>query len=147
MRWHLIDRITTFRKWSSVRGRKAVSFEEYSLLKPFGRKGFFPETLAVETCVELVRWFVKKSSNFNELCLLSEVEEFSFISQIGAGDVLDISASVLRNGNGMVHMQCRISTGGGEVAHGRIAVELFPLAEYDNRELTEDLWKELYVAT
>jgi len=41
MKWRLIDKLERYEPWRSVSGRKAVSFEEYSLLKPFGRKGDF----------------------------------------------------------------------------------------------------------
>lgn len=94
MRWRFLDKVTLLDPWRAASGEKAVSLEEYLLLDPFGRKGQFPETLILESCVELVRWLVERSSGFERTCILAEIERFSLRSVVGMGDVLTLRADV-----------------------------------------------------
>lgn len=140
----MIDRISSFEKWKSAEGKKTVSFEEYSLLHALGIEGFYPQTLALESCVEIIRLLINRSSDFTQSSVISEVEKFSFFDPIGLGDVLYIFASVVTKDERTVCSECRIDRAGKEVAAGQITVELSSLEEIPERELTKTIWEEMY---
>jgi len=140
----MIDRITRFEKWKSAEGKKTVSFEEYSLLHALGIDGFYPQTLALESCVELIRLVINRSSGFTQSSIISQVDEFSFSDPIGLGDVLSISASIVTKDERTACSECRIDRDGKTVAAGRVTVELSSLEGIAERELTETIWEEAY---
>lgn len=146
MRWRFVDRVARFEAWAAIEGRKAISFEEYSLLKPFGRKGFFPETLALESCVELVRWLVAASSGFQQATVLSQVEDFRFEREVGMGEALQMSATITQRDEKELRIECSISSAGQPVGRGALSVAMQPLAEGFDRECVETMWRELYGA-
>jgi 3-hydroxymyristoyl/3-hydroxydecanoyl-(acyl carrier protein) dehydratase len=142
----MVDRITRFEPWAAIEGRKAVSFEEYSLLKPFGRNGSFPESLLLECCVESARWLVTASSGFTQTSILSEVREFRIEREVGMGDSLEIVAHVQQRGEDDLRVECRVACSRGNVAYGDVIVALGPLNESFDREWVEGYWRELYGA-
>ena len=143
MRWRLIDRIDSFEAWAAIAGTKAVSFEEISLLKPFGRKGDFPETLVLEGCVELMRWLVGASSGFTQSCILDRVEDFRCSRANGAGQVLSVSARVERRTEEEIDARCSVRREGDEIAAGRIGASLVPLEDRYDRATVSTIWAEL----
>lgn len=156
MRWRFVDKIDSFQPWRSAAGRKAVSLEEYSLGEPFGRKGVLPESLVLESCVQLVRWLVARSSEFRSTCILSEIDGFSLLREVGMGDVLAVAAEVV-GGEGeapaeplagdRLRAECRVRSGGELVARGALSFGLLPMAAVADPEATEAIWRELYGAS
>ncbi len=140
----MIDRITSFEKWKSAEGKKTVSFEEYSLLHALGIEGFYPQTLALESCVEIIRLLINRSSDFTQSSIISDVEKFSFSNTIGLGDALCISASIAAKDERTVCSECRIDRAGKEIAAGQITVELSSLEEIAERELAKTIWEEIH---
>ena len=147
MRWRFVDRIEAFESWSSISGIKAVSFEEFSLLKRFGRKGSLPECLVIEHCAELARWLVMRSSDFKLSSLLSGLDSFSFASHAGTGDHLTTRAEVRsRNDEGLT-LECQVHSRGRTIAGGILTARFMPLAEGFDEEAMEGIWSELHVAS
>lgn len=145
MRWRFVDRIERMAPWRSIRGRKSLSFEEYNLLAPFGREGVLPETLIIETCVQLVRWLAIGSSDFRQIAVLSGLEGFAFEDIVGMGDVLTASASVKRRDEHCLDVDCRILVGDRPVGKGTVLAALEDLAPFYCRESVEIGWRSLYV--
>ena len=159
MKWRFLDCIISFEPWAMIAARKAISLEEYSLLKPFGRKGDFPEGLILECCVEAVRWLVAASSGFAQVSVLSEIEGFRFTAKmpipatadkmptmVGMGDVLEIAATVKQRGENDASIECCVKCSDKDAARGEITVALLPLNESFDREFVESMWRELYGA-
>ena len=144
MRWRLLDRVLQLEPWKSARGTKAVSFEEYTLREPFGREGTLPESLVMESCVELVRWFVAASSDFEMTCLLEEVRQFELLGEAGMGDSLQIHATIIRREESCLMTDCGVAVGNREIARGRLRVGLVPMAESFDVEWMRGRWCELY---
>jgi len=71
------------------RCEKCVSLEEYFLLERLGRRGSLPESLVLASFVELARWLVVVSSEFESSALLTDVLGFSFRDPLGMGAVLE----------------------------------------------------------
>lgn len=147
MRWHFMDKVVRFEPWKAIEGRKTISLEEYSLLEPFGRKGSFPESLVVESCVHLARWMVAVSSAFEQTCILSAIDQFGFERETSPGSTLTVSLEVTDRQSRDVHLACRVGIGGQQVSHGTLAVSLLPLNEAIVAEDIRALWQELYGKT
>ena len=144
MRWRFLDRIIAFEPWASLSGIKTVSFEEYSLMKPFGRKGAFPETFIMEACVASVQWLVMRSSGFEQTALLNEADNFSVSAMAGMGEVLHTQAVVEEKGAERLVVSCSVSLAKHELAAGTLTfnlVRLEPLWQPDN---PKKLWGNVY---
>lgn len=148
MRWRLVDRIAEWEPWARIRSLKAISFEEYSLLKRHGRNGAFPECLTLECCVESVRWLVAVSSGFGSVSALTEIGEFRFQREVGPGETLEIAASVKRREGDVLQVACRATSmeREGLVASGTLAVAVSPLGDGFEREIVEGMWREIHGA-
>ena len=143
MRWRFVDKVESLQPWRTATGRKAISFEEFSLCDRLGRKGVLPESLVIESCIHLVRWLVAASSEFTSTCVLSEVERFALRREVGMGDSLALAATVLGREPGRLRIECRVECGGQAVAEGVLSVELLPLPACAPPEDTRSLWHEL----
>ena len=140
MRWRFADRIDAFEPWTRISGRKSVSLEEYSLLTRLGREGVLPESLVVESCVQLARWLVAKSSSFEQTCLLAGIDSFAFEREVGMGDSLRMTVTVRDRSEDSFSAHCEVS----DVAQGELLLTLIPLAETCDPENTATLWHEIY---
>ena len=145
MRWRFVDRIEEFGPWAFIRGRKAISLVEYSLLNPFGREGVFPESLALESCIHLARWLVIRSSSFKSTCLLSEVGTFSFNNEVGMGDILSMGITVTMRREDSLKLDCEATKGEHLICCGGLTVGLMDLTGVADPEVMKAMWQELYV--
>jgi len=145
MRWRFVDRIEAFEPWAFMRGRKAISLEEYSLLNPFGREGVFPESLALESCIHLARWLVVRSSNFKSTCILSELGHFNFNHEVGMGEVLRMGITATPKGEDSLEVDCEATDGDRLICHGALTMGLTDLTGLADPEAMKALWQELYV--
>jgi hypothetical protein len=147
MRWRFTDKVTRFEPWSAIEGRKAVSFEEYNLLAPFGRKGCLPESIVIESCVHLARWLVMASSGFSETCVISEMDRFEFARGTMAGSVLNLSLRVVERSEGRIRLACEVADRTESLGRGNMVASLEPLAEMDVVEDMRAMWRELHAKT
>lgn len=147
MRWRFTDRITYFADWQAIRGLKTVSLEEYCLLERLGRKGSFPESLVVESCVHLCQWLVAASSGFAQSCTVQTIEQFTFPGSTSAGAVLSVAVEVLDRTPDELQVTCAINTGEPSHGQGRLSLSLVPMSEYFVPDAVETLWREIYVKT
>jgi 3-hydroxymyristoyl/3-hydroxydecanoyl-(acyl carrier protein) dehydratase len=145
MRWWFVDRIEEFEPWAFLKGRKAISLVEYSLLNPLGREGVFPESLALESCIHLVRWLVIRSSDFKNMCLLSELENFKFNDEVGMGDILSMGITVTMRRGDSLKVDCEATIGERLICYGALTVGMMDLAGLADPEGMKALWQELYV--
>ncbi len=144
MRWRFTDKITDFEAWKSIRGIKAVSLEEYSLLEWTGRKGSFPENLVVEACVHLSRWLVAASSQFRQSCLLKEIGPFAFTGNTNAGSALFIAIEAQAKADNELNVVCDVSGGDRPCGSGKLTLTLVSMRELICPKDMEALWRELY---
>ncbi|MBI5534886.1 MAG: hypothetical protein HY898_19320 [Deltaproteobacteria bacterium] len=146
MKWRFVDRVKRLEPWVRIEGLKCISLEEYSLLKRFGRKGTMPATLVMETCVDLARWLVMRSSDWSQGVVLSEVAEMRFDREVGMSDVLLTTVEARRESESVIEAVCEARVEGERVMQGRFTVELVPLAELLDPEDVKALWKEIHGA-
>jgi hypothetical protein len=145
MRWRFVDRMAGFEPWLSLRGRKSISFEEYCLLEPLGRKGVFPETLVLESCTHLGRWLVMKSSDFVKIGLLSEVREFSFANECGMEQSLEMTVRVQKKEEDSIEAAFEATAEGRPICRGVLIFGFTGLGELIDPETMRATWQELYV--
>lgn len=145
MRWRFVDRMEAFEPWAFLRGRKSISLEEYCLLDPLGRKGVFPETLALESCAHLGRWLVMKSSDFLKIGLLSEVREFSFANECGMEQSLEMTVRVQKKEEGSIEGAFDATAEGKPICRGVLILVFIGLEELVDPETMRATWQELYV--
>ena len=107
MRWRMIDRINELVAWRSIAALKVVSLEEYSLLKPFGRKGECPQSLLLEACVQSCRWLTIVSSDFCLVALPASIQNFRLERAAAAGDALTIKTVVMNQHECVLDAECR----------------------------------------
>lgn len=143
MRWRFTDRVLSFRPWEAISGVKAVSLEEYHLLKPLGRDGSFPESLVLEACVELGRWLASASSDFTRSAVPSEIEEFHFDEPAGIGSMLRIDVDADCPADGLLRLTCRVSDSGRPIARGHLLLRLIPLTEVQDARWVAAMWAQL----
>lgn len=146
MRWRLVDRVSVMTPWQEIRGRKAVSFEEYSLYKPFGRKGEYPESLIIGVCTDLAHWLVMASSAWTQCCLPVSIDGFRFTACAGRGTVLETTLTVTTRTEAELVLACTVTGSGQPLADGTITVQLTALRDYADAERRRLLWRELYAA-
>lgn len=138
----MIDRVTKFESWKSIEGKKTVSLEELLMLDD-GTGNYLPQTLVLESCIELARMLINRSSDFTISSILSEAEEFSFPSRVGAGEVMKISAEITGRDDETASFKCRISLSEKEAVSGQITVSLIPLKELSEHKQIKIMWEEV----
>ena len=143
MKFRLVDRIISIDKGRHIATQKAVSFEEFSLLKPWGRKGAFPETLILQFAVESACLLVAFTSGFQSICVLEEMVVAHFISHTVPGDILlgDIELVVLDQ----THSRCEfgILRENKKIAKGTFIVQTVPLHHCFVPEDYMLMWREM----
>jgi 3-hydroxymyristoyl/3-hydroxydecanoyl-(acyl carrier protein) dehydratase len=145
MKFRLVDKITSWAPWQTISGIKAVSFEEYSLKEPFGEPPHLPETLLLESFLQLGNWLIVLSSDFQHMGMLARITEVRFHGSLFPGQRLDLEARLIRRQEDGMEF-----TGEGRV-QGRPIISgvgclaaVAPLAEFQNPEDLRILFSEIY---
>ena len=97
MKFRLVDRIAAWTPYESIRGSKAVSFEEYCLKERWGDEPRLPETLALESFLQLGNWLVLLSTDFQKFALVTRIGEVQFLGPVGPGSRLEMELRVVRH--------------------------------------------------
>jgi 3-hydroxyacyl-[acyl-carrier-protein] dehydratase len=131
MKFRLVDKIVAWSPYQSISGIKAVSFEEYCLKESFGDEPRLPETLLLESFLQLGNWLILLSSDFRETGMVVRISEVRFHGFLLPGRQLRMEVALVRrredglelSGTGQVDGQT-IITGLGCVAVPVPAAEL-----------------------
>jgi hypothetical protein len=146
MRWRFVDRIGQIEPWARAGAEKCVSLEEYFLLERLGRRGSLPESLVLAGFVELARWLVVVSSEFESSALLTDVLEFSFLAPLDMGAVLEMEVAVMDRRRDALTVSARGVSRQASVAGGTMSLALCPLRELSTSAVARRLWQELHAA-
>jgi hypothetical protein len=87
MKFRMVDRIVAVQE-HYIETVKAVSFEEFNLLEPWGRRGPLPESLILQVAVESAALLVAHRSGWMHTGVLDEMEGVRFERESRPGDVL-----------------------------------------------------------
>ncbi len=97
MKFRLVDRILSWTPHQRITGLKAVSFEEYCLKEPFGDEGRLPETLLLESLLQLGNWLILLSTDFKQMAMVVKLSRVNFDNALSLGQ--------------QVHMEVRLRQG------------------------------------
>lgn len=145
MRWHLVDKITKIVPWKKALGVKVVSFEEYSLKKRWGEKGALPQSLLIESVLQLGAWLIIYSSDFKIQPFIVKIGKIDFKDNAVMGQILDLEVSIdSRNENGVI-MSGRVFSKGKLIVEGQEAIGVFgDLGLYQKTGAVKSLFNHLY---
>jgi 3-hydroxymyristoyl/3-hydroxydecanoyl-(acyl carrier protein) dehydratase len=96
MKFRCVDRIIAWAPYEHITGIKAVSFEEYCLKEAFGDEARLPETLLLESFLQLGNWLTLLSSDFQEMGMVVRISEVRFDGFLLPGQQLRMEAKVIR---------------------------------------------------
>jgi len=145
MKFRFVDKITSWSPYERISGVKAVSFEEYCLKEKFGDEARLPETLLLESFLQLGNWLILLSSDFNQLGVVVRISTVRFHDFLLPGQQLQMDVTVARrhddgfelDGEGRVNGRAIISGLGCLAAPA-------PAAEYVNPDDLRVLFSEIY---
>ena len=145
MKFRMVDRILQWESRDSIRGVKAVSFEEYELRRPMGDEPCLPESMIVECLFQLGNWLVVLSSDFRQMGVVVRLEGVRFIDRLRPGRQLDMELQVRSWRDDGILFDGRASAGGQAIVtgHGCLATPA-PLADYYDPQDLRVLFSEIY---
>jgi 3-hydroxymyristoyl/3-hydroxydecanoyl-(acyl carrier protein) dehydratase len=96
MKFRFVDKITSWSPYQRIAGVKVVSFEEYSLKESFGDEPRLPETLLLESFLQLGNWLILLSSDFKEIGMAVRISEVRFHGFVAPGQRLQMAVNLAR---------------------------------------------------
>jgi 3-hydroxymyristoyl/3-hydroxydecanoyl-(acyl carrier protein) dehydratase len=147
MKFRLVDKIIDFEKEVSIETAKAVSFEEFSLLKRWGRKGAFPETLLLQFAVESASLLIAGSTGFASMGVLAEAGPVRFFSPSTPGDIVHASLQAASVGMNRWEIKFTLKTQREPIADGLLSMDLVALDTCFETKYYLLMWKERDVRT
>jgi 3-hydroxyacyl-[acyl-carrier-protein] dehydratase len=96
MKFRLVDKIVAWSPYQSISGIKALSFEAYCLKESFGDEPRLPETLVLESFLQLGNWLVLLSSDFKETGMVVRISEVRFHGFLLPGRQLRMEVTLAR---------------------------------------------------
>jgi 3-hydroxyacyl-[acyl-carrier-protein] dehydratase len=145
MKFRFVDQIVSWTPYQRICGIKAVSFEEYSLKEAMGEEPHLPESLLLESFLQLGNWLILLSSDFTRMGVLIRLSRVSFHDYLRPGEQVRMEVILRRHraadfelsGEGRVQGRSIIS------GHGCLAVAV-PAADYVNPDDLRVLFSELH---
>ena len=148
MKFRLVDKITSWSPWQNISGLKAVSFEEYSLKEAFGERPRLPETLLLESFLELGNWLVVLSSDFRQMGTVARISEVRFHNYLLPGQRLRLEVRMIRRREDGFELAGQGFVDGRDVISGLGCLATpAPLAEYLDPDDMRVLFSEIYEPT
>src|ERR1700679_2770084 len=154
MRFNLIDRIDGWELGKSLRATKFLSLAEEYLADHFPRFPVMPGVLMVESMTHAGAWLVRVSEDFaHSMVLLKEARNVRFGRFVAPGQVLTVTAEILKQTGREVQLKTQGYLGDDVAVSARLVLERFNLAESEpGREITDllvkrqlrELWTLLY---
>jgi 3-hydroxymyristoyl/3-hydroxydecanoyl-(acyl carrier protein) dehydratase len=145
MKFRLVDKILSWTPHQQIIGGKAVSFEEYCLKEPFGDEPHLPETLLLESFLQLGNWLILLSSDFKLMGMVLRLTEVRFHQTLCPGQQVRMHVTLARQredgfelaGEGRVNDRVIVS------GFGCLAAPVLA-EEYVNPEDLRVLFSEIY---
>ncbi len=148
MKFRLVDKILSWTPHQRISGLKAVSFEEYSLKAAFGDEARLPETLLLESFLQLGNWLILLSSDFNRMGMVVRLSEVRFHEHLLPGQQVRMDVSFARHHDDGFELSGQGCVAGRPIITGMgcLAVPV-PAAEYVNPDDLRVLFEEIYQPT
>ena len=148
MKFRLVDRILSWSPHERIVGVKAVSFEEYSLKEAFGEETRLPETLLLESFLQLGNWLILLSSDFQQMGMVVRISEVRFCGNLRPGQQLQMEITLVRQRGDGFELSGEGRVDGRTIITGvGCLVTPVPAAEYVNPDNLRVLFSEVYGPT
>ncbi len=145
MKFRLVDKILGWSPHERISGVKAVSFEEYSLKEAFGEEARLPETLLLESFLQLGNWLILLSSDFRKMGQVARISEVRFHGPLQPGQQVRMEVALSREREDGFELSGEGRVGGRAVITGRGCLAApVPAADYVNPEDLRVLFSEIY---
>ena len=145
MKLRMVDRIWAYEAQRSIRGAKAVSFEEYSLRTALGCEASLPETLLLESLFQLGNWLIILSSDFTQMGLVIRTGRIEFVEPVGPGQRIDGAVVAKQYRNDGICFDGEVRVGDRVVARGTSCLATpVPLAEYCDPDDLRVLFSQIH---
>lgn len=145
MKFRLVDQITAWSPYQSIRGVKSVSFEEYQLKEAFGGAPSLPESLLLESFLQLGNWLLLLSSDFALMAVAVRLAEVRFEGALAPGQrvVMDVRMTRRRADGFQYDGEGRVA--GRLVISGQACLAApVPAGDYADPEDLRILFSEIY---
>ncbi len=145
MKFRLVDKILSWTAHQSIVGIKAVSFEEYCLKEPFGEEGCLPDTLLLESLLQLGNWLIMLSSDFKQMGIVVKLGKVSFQDSLRLGQHVEMKVNLLQGREEGYMLSGQGNVNGRTVITGLNCLAMpVPAEEYVNPDDWRTLFSEIY---
>ena len=145
MKFRLVDKILSWTPHERIVGVKAVSFEEYSLKEAFGDEPRLPETLLLESFLQLGNWLILLSSDFQQMGMVVRIAEVRFHEALRPGQQLQMEVKLARQREDGFELSGEGRVNGRPVITGLGCLATpAPAADYVNPDDLRVLFSEIY---
>ena len=144
MKFRFVDKITSWSPYRQITGVKAVSFEEYCLKEAFGNEPGLPETLLLESFLQLGNWLILLSSDFQQMAMVIRISEVRFHDRLRPGEQLRMQVTLARHRDDGFELAGEGHVGGRAVITGLGCLATpIPAAELVNPDDLRVLFSEI----
>ena len=143
MKFRMVDRVIECCNLKNIKTRKAISFEEFSILKVWGRKGAFPETLILQFAVESSKLLIAASSKFKQIGMVQIFSNIHFHNVTTPGDVLTGESTIVNYGDNSYEFQFDIFATERKIADGNLLMTTIQLDSCYDTEKFILMWGEI----
>jgi len=145
MKFRLVDKIVSWTPHQRITGIKAVSFEEYCLKEAFGDEPRLPESLVLESFLQLGNWLLLLSSDFQQMGMVIRISEVRFCDYLQPGQQLRMDVALTRQNEDGFELSGEGSVNGRAVMSG-VGCLAVPVAagEYLDADDMRVLFSEIF---
>lgn len=145
MKFRLVDKILVWSPYKCITGIKAVSFEEYCLKEALGDEARLPETLLLESFLQLGNWLILLSSDFARMGMVIRINEVRFDGYLLPGQQVRMEVAMSREREDGFEFSGRGHVNGRSVIRGSgcLAVPV-PATEYVQPDDLRVVFSEIY---
>lgn len=138
MRFSLIDRIVELEPGARISAVKALALCEGYLEDHFPKFPVMPGVLMLEALTQTASWLVSRSEGFSHsVVVLREARNVKFAEFVRPGEVLAISAEVIKQEGATVTLKAQGTINGKVAVSARLVLERLNLAD---RQPNRELW-------
>lgn len=134
MRFTFVDRILEVDRGTKITTVKALSLAEEYLADHFPRFPVMPGVLMLEAMTHAGAWLVRLSDDFaHSMVLLKEARNVKYASFVEPGQVLIVTAEIVKQDGAEVHLKAQGAVAGKSASKpavsGRLVLERFNLGD------------------
>ncbi len=154
MRFTFVDKVIELHPGSRITTIKTLTLAEEYLADHFPRFPVMPGVLMLESLTHASAWLVRASEDFaHSMVLLKEARNVKFANFVVPGQVLTVTAEIIKQDQREVQFKTQGVVGAGTAVSARLVLERFNLAD-DRPELEptdarvrrsmRELWSLIY---